>query len=56
MTETTNTEKRMTCAELIAMIRDAAENGTLTAEDLKELRAYAARIIEERDGTPEATA
>ena len=41
-------------AELIAMIRDAARDGRLSVEDLRELRDYAAQILREGDGTPGA--
>lgn len=55
MTNNTNTEK-MTCAELIAMIRDAAESGALDAEDTEELREYTAQIMRESGRTPKASA
>lgn len=41
-------------AELIAMIRDAARDGRLSVDDLRELRDYAAQILRESDGTPGA--
>ena len=41
-------------AELIAMIRDAARDGKLSAEDLRELRDYAVQLLRESDGTPGA--
>ena len=53
---TTNQEAHdeVSYAELIAMIRDAARDGKLSAEDLRELRDYAAQILREGDGTPGA--
>ena len=41
-------------AELIAMIRDAARDGRLSVDDLRDLRDYAAQILRESDGTPGA--
>lgn len=53
---TTNQEAHddVSYAELIAMIRDAARDGRLSVEDLRELRDYAARLLRESDGTPGA--
>lgn len=56
MTNITNQDAHddVSCAELIAMIRDAARDGRLSVEDLRELREYAVQILREGDGTPEA--
>lgn len=53
---TTNQEAHdnVSYAELIAMIRDAARDGRLSVEDLRELRDYAAQLLREGDGTPGA--
>jgi hypothetical protein len=36
------------------MIRDAARDGRLSADNLRELHDYAARLLRESDGTPGA--
>lgn len=55
MTNTTQeTNNNVSYSELIAMIRDAARDGRLSVKDLRELREYAARLLRESDGTPEA--
>lgn len=53
---TTNQEAHddVSYAELIAMIRDAARDGRLSVEDLRELHDYAAQLLREGDGTPGA--
>jgi hypothetical protein len=57
MTNITNNQEAhddVSYAELIAMIRDAARDGRLSVDDLRELRDYAARLLRESDGTPGA--
>lgn len=41
-------------AELMELVRDAAQAGDLTTADLYELTEYASRLKRERVGTPEA--
>jgi hypothetical protein len=48
-----NTDNRSR-AELMDLIRDAAQAGDLTTADLYELADYASRLKRERVGTPEA--
>jgi hypothetical protein len=48
-----NTDNRSR-AELMDMLRDAAQAGDLTTADLYELADYARRLKRESDGTPEA--
>jgi hypothetical protein len=48
-----NTDNRSR-AELIDLVRDAAQAGDLTTADLYELAEYARRLKRESDGTPEA--
>ncbi len=50
---TTNQEAHddVSYAELIAMIRDAARDGRLSADNLRELHDYAAQLLREGDGT-----
>lgn len=49
--ETTDNRSR---AELMDLIRDAAQAGDLTTADLYELADYARQLTREHDGTPEA--
>lgn len=49
--ETTDNRSR---AELMELVRDAAQAGDLTTADLYELTEYASRLTREHDGTPEA--
>lgn len=48
-----NTDNRSR-AELMELVRDAAQAGYLTTADLYELTEYASRLKRESDGTPEA--
>lgn len=41
-------------AELMDLVRDAAQAGDLTTADINKLVDYASRLARERDGTPEA--
>ena len=50
--ETTDNRSR---AELMELVRDAAQIGDLTTADLYELAYSASRLKRERVGTPEAT-
>ena len=48
-----NTDNRSR-AELMDLVRDAAQAGDLTTADINKLVDYASRLARERDGTPEA--
>ena len=54
MTTGTGATDNRSRAELMDMIRDAAQIGDLTTADLYELAEYASRLKREHDGTPEA--